>query len=346
MCRLAPSPAPHASPHMASIRPHRDKWRAFIEVGAHKESRVFASQREAKSWAAAREVELRRERSARPADLYTVRQMLERYKDEVSVRKRGQRAEELRIDAFLRDSDLADRKLSEVDTPDLGKWRDARLKVATPATVQRDINWLRNAWAVARDEWKWADANPFKGLKMPGDNPPRTRRIAPGEVRRLCRHLSYRTGQTPATKSQEVALAFLLGLRSGMRAGEILSLGKDTVDLERRVARIEQHKTAHLTGRPREVPLTRAAVRLLRPVAELPRCFSLTPASLDALFRKARDKLLIEDLHFHDSRGEALTRLARKVDVMTLARISGHKDLRILMEHYYRETPEQIAARL
>ena len=92
--------------------------------------------------------------------------------------------------------------------------------------------------------------------------------------------------------------------------------------------------------------MTRAAVRLLRPVASRDSCFSLTSASLDALFRKARDKLLIEDLHFHDTRGEALTRLSRRVDVMTLARISGHKDLRILMQHYYRESAAQIAARI
>jgi hypothetical protein len=32
--------------------------------------------------------------------------------------------------------------------------------------------------------------------------------------------------------------------------------------------------------------------------------------------------------------------------VMTLARISRHKNLNILMETYYRETAEQIAARL
>jgi hypothetical protein len=31
---------------------------------------------------------------------------------------------------------------------------------------------------------------------------------------------------------------------------------------------------------------------------------------------------------------------------MTLAKISGHRDLRILQEHYYRETSEQIAVRL
>jgi integrase len=102
----------------------------------------------------------------------------------------------------------------------------------------------------------------------------------------------------------------------------------------------------YLTGRPREVPLSRHAVRLLRPVADREKCFSVSSGTLDTIFRKARDKLLIKDLHFHDSRAEALTRLSRKVDVMTLAKISGHKDLRILQQVYYRESAEDIAARL
>lgn len=137
----------------------------------------------------------------------------------------------------------------------------------------------------------------------------------------------------------------MVALRSGMRAGEILSLGKATLDLKRRVATVA-HKTQHLTGRPREVPLTRHTCRLLAPVADQKRCFSISSAVLDTMFRKARDRLMIEDLHFHDSRAEALTRLARKVDVLTLAKISGHKDLRILQNAYYRETAAEIAARL
>ena len=42
---------------------------------------------------------------------------------------------------------------------------------------------------------------------------------------------------------------------------------------------------------------------------------------------------------------QKIVRWAR-VDVMTLARISRHKDLKILLAAYYRESPEQIAARL
>lgn len=44
--------------------------------------------------------------------------------------------------------------------------------------------------------------------------------------------------------------------------------------------------------------------------------------------------------------GEALTRLARRYDVLTLSRISGIKDLKMLMERYYRERADQVAARL
>ena len=66
---------------------------------------------------------------------------------------------------------------------------------------------------------------------------------------------------------------------------------------------------------------------------------------LDVLFRKARDATLAGDLTFHDSRAFALTMLARKVDILTLSRISQHKDLSML-QRYYRETPESIAQRL
>ncbi|WP_116140051.1 hypothetical protein [Paraburkholderia sp. BL27I4N3] len=84
----------------------------------------------------------------------------------------------------------------------------------------------------------------------------------------------------------------------------------------------------------------------MRAVEHREKCFSVSADSLSALFRKAKIALGIANLTFHDSRGEALTRLSKKVDVLTLSRISGIKNLKILMEHYYRETSEQIAARL
>jgi integrase len=330
---------------MAYIRKDKGKWRAEVERLGVRKSRSFETKSAATQWAAAEEAELLAvKRGAFPAK--TLAETLRRYADEVSPTKRGKRFEQLRIEALIRDfPKLAAKRLTEVTTPDLAAWRDARLKTVSAGSVQRDINLLSNVFTVARDEWRWFGGDsPFRGMRAPGDNPPRDRRPTPSEVRRLCRWLGYRTGRRQATKQAEVALAFLVSLRSGMRASEVLSLSSETLDLDRRVATV-RHKTQHLTGRPRQVPLTRQAARLLRPC--LPgQVFTVASASLDALFRKATRALLIPDLHFHDARGDALTRLSRKVDVLTLARISGHKDLRVLLEHYYRESAQDIAARL
>ena len=74
--------------------------------------------------------------------------------------------------------------------------------------------------------------------------------------------------------------------------------------------------------------------------------FTISSASLDVLFRKVRDFLMLENLHFHDSRADALTRMARKMDVMKLARVSGHRDLRQLLDAYFRESASDIAKRI
>ena len=50
-------------------------------------------------------------------------------------------------------------------------------------------------------------------------------------------------------------------------------------------------------------------------------------------------------MHFHDSRHEAITRLAKKLNVLDLARMTGIRDLKIL-NVYYNETAESMAARL
>lgn len=342
---------------MASITKHKDGFRAFVLVGGKRTSKIFGTKREASAWAAAEETAARERKNLPESELHTLREMLERYSREVSPKKKGTRHEQLRIAAFLRTFPvLSDKRLADVKTPDLAAWRDARMAgfigpdgkrvpAVSSASVLRDIAWLSNAFTVAKHEWHWIEHKPFDGLRPPMSPAPRDRRVMPSEVRRICRRLGYVTGRAPETKQQEVALAFLVGLRSAMRAGEILSLGKRNLDLVRRLATVE-HKTQHITGKPRIVPLTKKAARLLKPVADRTKCFTVSSASLDALFRKARNQLMIEDLHFHDSRAEALTRFSRKMDVMTLAKISGHKDLSILQNTYYRESAADIAARI
>jgi integrase len=324
------------------------KWRVQVERNGVRTSRSFASKAEARNWASEEESELLRvKHGGKPTK--TLQDALDKYAEEVSVTKRGMRAERLRLYAFSRDfPQLVTKLLSEVTTPDIASWRDARLKVVSKGSVQRDINLLRNVFSLARDEWKWIEESPFKGMKTPGNNPPRTRLPSWQEIKSVCRWLGYVSNTKPHSKQCETAYAFLVSLRTGMRAGEILSLTKKNVNLERRVASVS-HKTEHLTGRPRDIPLSKHAVRLLKVLidhAEGDRLFSVSSASLDALFRKATTNLQISNLHFHDARADALTRFAKKVDLLTLAKISGHKDISILSNVYYRETATSIAGKL
>ena len=307
-------------------------WRAQVARNGIRRSSTRNTKAAAQSWAAGVEAELvavRRGEMPRK----TVLQALERYRAEVSPKKRGARWELLRLDAYGREP-WAQLWLTDLRPDHVAAWRDRRLAVVTQGTVQRDFNLLRAVFSVARKEWRWLNSDPMMGVARPGENRARTRRIGWREARAICRALGY-PGES---KSAEVARAFLIALRTGMRAGEILSLTPDAVDLRTRVAHLKNTKN----GDDRSVPMTSAAARLFKGWYG----WTVTAASRDALFRKARERCGITDLHFHDARAEALTRLSKKVDVLTLAKISGHRDLNMLLHRYFRESAGDIASRL
>lgn len=310
-------------------------WRAQVARLGVRQSQTFATKAAGEAWA--RQVEsdlLARKRGALPR--YTVLQALQKYAEEVSPGKKGGAWELKRLQTFIREP-WAGKLLQDLKAPDLAKWRDQRLLGVTPGSVRRDLTVLRSVFKLAVKEWQWIDKSPMEGLTIPSENKPRTRRITWQEVRRQCRALGYRTGKVES-KQQEVALAFLIALRTAMRAGEILSLEPEAVDLVSRVAHLKDTKN----GDDRDVPLSRAALRLFKSW----KGWTIDGALMDALFRKARGKAGLSGFTFHDSRAEALTRMSSKLDPFELARVSGHKDMSLLLARYYRKSASEIAKKL
>lgn len=336
---------------MAYIRKMKTGWRAEVERKGVRLSQVLPTKAQAQAWALAEEAAIMaRQRGQYPAK--TVADAFRRYELEVSRKKRGGRAEALRFIAWQRDhADMCAKIISQVTPADIAAWRDARLARVSASSVVREAAQLRNVFSVARDEWQWCGNSPFDKVKLPREAQARTRRTSWREIRRLVRNMGFRTGQAPTTPLQQVAWAYLVAQHTAMRAGEVRSLARSTVNLATRVVTLNEHKTVERDG-VRRVPITRKAARLLAVLdaaaakAKRDAYFTLSAQSLDVLFRKARDRQLLDGLRFHDSRADALTRLARRVDVLTLAKISGHRDLSLLMNAYYRERPEDIAARL
>lgn len=309
---------------MAYIRKYRDKWRAEIERNGIRSSKVCDTKREAQAWALEQEAMAKR---ARAGGNKTFGDAVDKYLESVSSKKDGNVWEVRRLEA-MRDYFGTDVGLLEIDTPQIAEWRDHRLKTVSASTVVREANLLRNLFNVARKEWKWIDHAPFDGVKLPKENEPR-HQVWPWQlIKRVLR--APRAGKT-----LEMQDAFHIALRTGMRLAEVLK-APENFDAKRQVVTIKT-KTEAMA----RVPIGRIASKLLlRPA------FEVGPNEGSTLFAKLCKELLIEGLTFHDTRATALTHLSRKVDVLTLAKISRHKNLSLLSNVYYRATPESIASRI
>jgi integrase len=324
---------------MASYRDTGKGWQVQVCVNGVRKSATFPTKRAASRWASAFELEVQ-DRAAGIVPDVPFSSLLERYRDEVSCKKRGAMREARRIAFFLHDP-LASVRLVRLSSPDFAAWRDRRLRVVSPSSVLRDWTLLNHVLTVAIKEWRLLQESPLKGVSKPKAPLPRDRRISDDEIARMLHGFGYAYDKAPCTTTSRVGAAFLFAIETAMRAGEIAALTWDAISGS--VAYLPITKN----GFPRHVPLSVEARRIL---GQLPKdggmsVFGLKVGQIDALFRKVRSRAMIHNLHFHDTRHEAITRLARKLDVLDLARMVGIRDLRMLMV-YYNARPEDIAVRL
>jgi integrase len=339
---------------MASLRKMASGgWRAEVYVKGVRDSAVRDTKSEALAWAAKRESELRSIASGQGSKTHTVGDVLAAYADKVSPTKRGERWERLRLGLIgkkvIDGRPFGEIRLADLRAAHIAAWRDARSREVAGASVSREMSLLSHALDVARKEWGWLTTDPMKDVKRPAAGPARDRLISDKEIETITLALGYQEGSPAVNTSQRVAVAFLFAIETAMRSSEILGLTSRAVDFEKRVARLPMTKN----GSARNVPLSPRAIDLLRMLPEVEEgapLFGLNDKIRDALFRKAREKAFgkqkpHERFTFHDARHEAITRLAKKIDVLDLARMTGHTDIRELLT-YYNATAADIAARL
>lgn len=318
---------------MASItKMENGKWRAQIYRAGVRKSKVLPSKKQAQHWAAEQEWKL--DNVTEVNSRIPFGDLLDRYGKEVSSQKRGWRSEIIRIDRLRREP-IARIAIGDLTTADFADWRDTRLRQVKGASVRRELEQMSAVLKRARSEWGLMDHNPLDGLSRPKSSPPRDRLASPREIEAL--RLS--AGEDLTRRTARTFHAWLFAIETGMRAGEIANL--QAGDIRGRVAHLPETKN----GSSRDVPLSKEALRLLSELPEFDPVFGLTSDQLSSLWRKLRDRSGIMDLRFHDSRHMAVTRLAKKLDVLDLARMIGHRDIRMLMV-YYNTTADELAGRL
>jgi len=258
---------------------------------------------------------------------------LERYRTQVSILKRGYIQEKYRIEQICR-SFLADKITREVTSVDIATYRDQRLqdinprtrKTLSPSTVRLEMSLLSNYFDIGRIEWGICDDNPVKNVRKPTPPPGRDRRLTAREERLILRYCHNH-------QNKSLFSIVVVALETAMRQGEILHLHWEHISLKSRIAHLPQTKN----GTKRDVPLSvKARDAIIRMgVQSKGKVFGYTAEGFKSTWRFMMLKLGIENLHFHDLRHEAISRLFElgSLDMMEVAAISGHKSLSMLKRY-------------
>lgn len=320
---------------MASIRKlPSGTFRAEVARQGVRKSKVFDTKTAAKEWAARQEYLILNADEIKGQGTFA--EAMDRYARERSPSKRGARWEIIRLAKLAKDP-LARIKMADLRSSDIADWRDRRSREVAPGSVIREMQLLSTVLTVCVKEWGLIAHNPASEVRKPTKPQPRSRLPTDDEMERL----ALSAGDDLSNATARAFHAFRFACETAMRAGEIIGLTWDRIDKQSRVAHLPLTKN----GTARDVPLSSAAMALLEALPRQEPVFGLTSQQLDALWRKLRDRAGVEGLTFHDSRAEGTTRLSKKVDVLSLARITGHRDIKMLMT-YYRETAADLAKRL
>jgi integrase len=276
---------------------------------------------------------------------HSLQETVDRYIEEVSAKKAGHETEKKRFTHLERTfPNLFDMKIDQIETMHIEAFIAEREKSVKSSTVNRELNLLSHVFQKAI-KWKWATKSPTTRADRPADPPPRVRRVTSEEITIMAQALGYSEDVEVTTRSQLVFIAFNLAIETAMRVGEICLLREGDIDIDSKVVKLRAETTK--TRAARAVPLSPDAIALIKrvPANDTEEWLGITAKQIDALFRKYRNKTPIVNLHFHDTRHEAITRLSKKLDVLDLARMTGHRDINELLV-YYNRSAEDIAGDL
>ena len=272
-------------------------------------------------------------------------ELINKYIHDIAPKMKGGTKTASRLKKLVNDyPKLMKKSINDINQLDMIEIRNDRLSKVSTSTVKCDLGALGSVFKFARQELRILSTSPLIDVAKPTQAPHRERRITQDEIKTILNGFNYDATYQPLTKRQQVAWAFLFALETAMRASEITNMQWCNV--------YEDHVLLPDTknGTARKVPLSRRAIQLLELMKGLDNDKVLTisdrsNALSHDFWLVVSNKLGITDLNFHDTRHEATTRLAKKLPIQDLAKVTGHKDLKMLMR-YYNPTVQELALRL
>ena len=218
-----------------------------------------------------------------------------------------------------------------------------------PATINRELAFLRSAINFANTHWEWDLKNPVVGRMVFNPNGERDRWLKPVEAKRLLK-------EAKTSKASHLHDFILLALNTGSRSGELMNLEWSRVDLSANEIYLEAIHTK--SARPRVLPLNQEARQALigrmkfraEQSPDAPYVFvnrrGQRITSIKKSFRTACNRAGISDFRIHDLRHTFASWLVRKgVPLLDVSRVLGHSTIK-MTERYAHLEPRESAVRV
>lgn len=328
-------------------------WRVQIAVrrAGHivRDGRTFEEKNRAKTWMAQREAEIA-SGSWTPRG-HTLGSIIQRYIDEyeeLSGWGRSKAADLRRIQGYaIAQHDVETLKSHHYIDHIVSRVRGG----AAPPTANTDLVWIRAALKTARAAWGYQidlqeleDATLHcRNLRLVGRSEERDRRPSPDELAALREYFARPDGRRSFDMNSIVDFA----IASSRRLSEITRLTWDDYDAEKRVCKLLGKKDPRNRNKRKKIPfkLTPEAAAIIdaQPRVEgEDRIFPYESSTIRARWERACKKLGIEDLHFHDLRHEATSRLfERGYQIHEVAQFTLHETWEVL-KRYTQLRPEDV----
>tara|TARA_Y100001937_G_scaffold22814_1_gene32676 strand:+ start:4606 stop:5601 length:996 start_codon:yes stop_codon:yes gene_type:complete len=326
------------------IRKRLGKYFVEIKRQGHKNIyKTFNQKSDAMKWGRSVELQLdqSRYRDTSNASKTTLLSVMERHLKERLRVVRAPKKEQSRFNV-IKKHDIVKRSLSSLTPQIFARYRDERMDDGiSNSTICRELSFMSIAIKKAIRFYNcWLPEHPIPNDIKPKENPPRNRRLQEGEFEKLMQHCK--------TKRNSYWCSMIeFAIETAMRLNEQLTLKWDQVDLKKMMITILAEHSK--TGVERKIPLTPRAIQILN---EIPRHINgrVFPVSLNNFQRAWRSitrNAEIKNLHWHDLRREACSRLMEQgLSISEVQMFTGHKTLSLMLQTYSQHNPSVVAKKL
>jgi integrase len=194
----------------------------------------------------------------------------------------------------------------------------------SPSTVNRELALLKTILAKAV-EWQRIESNPAAKIKKFREPRSRERILTPEEMRRLV-----------DVAAEHLKPIIIVGLNTGMRRNEILSLKWRDMNFDQRSIFIEDSKS----GKSRKVPMNDLVVETFKSLPRNSEFVFMNGGTgkpikdVKTSFHTACREAKIKGFRFHDLRHTALWRMVEAgADLVTVMKIAGHSSIQMTVRY-------------